>query len=290
MKSRILVLLVLAPAGLALVGCRTTLAIGQRGPVVTRGTPSLAIRDAIECPDTCTWTCGPRRARPFHRWQVEVEGGPVWQTRNDAALPGDTGTRFALDDVTGAGPFPYGRVTVDYRIAPRHAVRLMVAPLEIEETGILARPVTFDGLPFAPGVPTRALYRFNSYRLTYRYLLGCGCDWALYVGATAKIRDAKIELQQGATLGSTTDLGFVPLLHVAFEKRLAPRWRLVADLDGAAAPQGRAFDFALKLHHDLSDRWSVGLGYRMIEGGADNDTVYTFAWFHQAVLSVSHRF
>lgn len=231
---------------------------------------------------------GTRRLR--RRFSIEAEFGPVWQTRNEVALPGDTGTRFDLDQVTGAGAFPYGRVTFDWHVTGRHHVRALVAPLEIQETGTLGSPVSFDDVDFAPGVATSATYRFNSYRIGYRYLLACSRNWSVYVGATAKIRDAKLELQQGGIRGRTTDLGFVPLLHVDAEWRFAPGWRMVADLDGLAAPQGRAFDFALKLHRDLSERWSVGIGYRTIEGGADNDSVYTFAWLHQAHISVTFRF
>jgi hypothetical protein len=238
----------------------------------------------------CDRTWSPDRGRLRRRWAVELEAGPVWQTRNDAAIPGDTGTRFALDDLTGSGPFPWGRVTVDYRISRRHAVRAMIAPLSITETGTLAQPVDFQGATFAAGVPTEATYKFNSYRLTYRYLLCSTRRWTVHVGATAKIRDAKVELVQGGVRSTKTDLGFVPLLHLDAEYRFSPCWRMTADLDGAAAPQGRAFDFALKLHRDISDRWSVGLGYRMLEGGADNDTVYTFAWLHQALVSASYRF
>jgi hypothetical protein len=31
-------------------------------------------------------------------------------------------------------------------------------------------------------------------------------------------------------------------------------------------------------------------GYRMVEGGADNDEVYTFAWFHYAVVGLGLAF
>lgn len=291
MLTRSLSILLLAAGAAALTGCRTPLPQSVRAPVVAR-TP-VAVQPSVRSCDLlkrCMWIRGPERKRPFRRWQVELEAGPVWQTRNDVALPGDTGTRFALDDVTGAGAFPWGRVTVDYRISPRHSVRAMIAPLEISETGTLNQPVSFDGRTFAAGPATKATFRFNSYRLTYRYLLASGCDWAFHIGATAKIRDAKIELEQGGVIERSTDLGFVPLLHVAFEKRFSKRWRMTADLDGAAAPQGRAFDFAAKLHHDFNDRWSIGLGYRTLEGGADNDTVYTFTWLHQAVLSATYRF
>jgi hypothetical protein len=287
---RHLVLILAAVAALAAGGCRTSPYLGEPDPVVAPRdwTPGITVT-----PEDCrcvTWRCGPDRGRLWRRWRVELEGGPVWQSKNDVAIPGDTGTRFALDDLTGAGPYPYGRVTVDYQIKQRHSLRAMVAPLELSDSGTLAQNVDFRGTTFNAGLRTKATYRFNSYRLTYRYLLGCGCDWSLHVGATAKIRDAKIELEQGGLREAKYDLGFVPLLHVAFEKRLSPRWRFLADADFAAAPQGRAIDFTAKLYYEMNDRWSLGFGYRTIEGGADNDSVYTFSWFHQAVAALAYRF
>jgi hypothetical protein len=47
---------------------------------------------------------------------------------------------------------------------------------------------------------------------------------------------------------------------------------------------------ALKLARDLSKRWTVTGGYRLVEGGADVDQVYNFAWFNYAVVSGIYRF
>ncbi len=49
-------------------------------------------------------------------------------------------------------------------------------------------------------------------------------------------------------------------------------------------------DLALKLGYDLNDRWRLTGGYRMVEGGADVDEVYNFAWFHSAIFSAVYRF
>ncbi len=57
-----------------------------------------------------------------------------------------------------------------------------------------------------------------------------------------------------------------------------------------AAPQGRAFDVALKGRYALGSRAELAAGYRTVEGGADNDEVYTFAWLHYAVASLMYRF
>ncbi|MFT4843983.1 MAG: hypothetical protein ACI8UD_003602 [Planctomycetota bacterium] len=84
--------------------------------------------------------------------------------------------------------------------------------------------------------------------------------------------------------------GFVPLLHTAVEWRFADDWRMLLDVDVAWAPQGRATDATLHLRRTLGEHLDLGFGYRTIEGGADNDEVFTFSWLHQAVVSIGVRF
>jgi hypothetical protein len=61
-------------------------------------------------------------------------------------------------------------------------------------------------------------------------------------------------------------------------------------LEGSAAPQGRAIDFAATLEYRPAPRWTVFGGYRTIEGSADVDTVYTFAWLNPVVSGIGVRF
>jgi hypothetical protein len=169
-------------------------------------------------------------------------------------------------------------------------LRLLLAPLSYTETGIFEDDVLFAGEAYSSGVPTEATYQFNSWRVSYRYKFKNGDRWQLWVGVTAKARDAKIELRQGDTTSKDTDLGFVPLAHFAADWRFAERWHAIFDFDGLAGGPGRAFDVALKIGYDINDRWSVTAGYRTVEGGADVDEVYSFAWFNYAVVSGIVRF
>jgi hypothetical protein len=107
---------------------------------------------------------------------------------------------------------------------------------------------------------------------------------------TAKLRDAKIKLEQNGTSSEDTDRGFVPLLHLAGTYHLTGQWRLLLDLDGLAGGPGRAFDVALKIAYDICPKMSLTAGYRTLEGGADVDEVYNFAWFHYAVVSYLYGF
>lgn len=218
---------------------------------------------------------------------LELEGGPIWQTVNDVQIPNDErASRFSLVDLIGNGPWAAGRVYGTWNLNERHGLRLLLAPLRVTQSATLGAPVNFAGSSFEAGKPSEATYKFNSWRLSYRYRVHEGSRWAWWIGFTAKMRDAKVRLVQDTVAAQKTDVGFVPLLHVAGSWRFANRWTAELDVDALAGGPGRAEDGSLKLRYRLDNRWSVAGGYRTVEGGADVDAVYNFAWLHYAVVSV----
>ncbi|MFZ1845950.1 MAG: hypothetical protein WAU12_03520, partial [Saprospiraceae bacterium] len=60
--------------------------------------------------------------------------------------------------------------------------------------------------------------------------------------------------------------------------------------DALAAPQGRAEDVLLAVTYKFSDNLMTHLGYRILEGGADNDEVYNFSLIHYASVGVLYKF
>jgi len=153
----------------------------------------------------------------------------------------------------------------------------------------LGKEVFFAGEVFDPTASTDATYKFSSYRFTYRYRFYNGDTWRWKIGFTGFVRDARIALRQGNTFAEDTDVGFVPLVHLKGEARLSDSWRFNLDFEGLGASQGRAFDIVAKMGYALSDNWELGFGYRTIEGGADVERVYNFAWLHFAVASIRLR-
>ncbi|MEX2468137.1 MAG: hypothetical protein WD396_00130 [Pseudohongiellaceae bacterium] len=222
---------------------------------------------------------------------LELELGPVWQERNKVQIPNSgAADRFRLADIAGSGPWTGGRLTLNWPVGGRHGLRVVLAPLSYEEQGILDNDVRFADGNFSGGEPLQAEYKFNSWRLGYRYQYYDANGWQLWVGATAKLRDAKIELTQGTSNALDDDLGLVPLLHLAGDYHFNPRWSFRFDFDGLAGGPGRAVDIGLKLGYRLNDHWRLGIGYRGLEGGVDSDDVYNFAWFNSALLSAEYRF
>ena len=220
---------------------------------------------------------------------ITVEGLNVWQQRNDVRIPSDTGTEFSLVDLVGSAPTPSVRVEATADLTDRQQVRVVYAPLRLSGPGTPTRPINFAGTTFAPA-PTEALYQFNSYRATWSYRVYQGPTWTWRVGFTGFVRDARVALTQADRAAEDTDVGFVPLGHVSADVRFSARWSAGLVIDGSAAPQGRAIDFSATLQYRPAPRWKLFGGYRTIEGGADVDTVYAFAWLNAVVGGVGVRF
>ena len=222
--------------------------------------------------------------------EAEVEGSVVFSSRNDARIPGDGGTKISFIDDLSTNPAPAFRLRLGYRFADRHLVTALYAPLQVNARGSLDYDVLFEGGRYPAGSPILAVYRFDSYRLTYRFSFVRRDGLDVAAGFTAKIRDAETSLY-GVDDRRKTNTGFVPLLnlHVAW-RPCNGAFGMLLDADALAAPQGRAEDILLAGTWAVRPGLELRVGYRMVEGGADNDEVYSFAWFHYAVVNLELSF
>ena len=221
---------------------------------------------------------------------LDLEAAYVIPGYNDVAVPGDTGTRFSLTDDLDADETAAFRVRYSHVFAERHWVALLVAPLTTKSQGTLAGDTDFNGTTFPGGTPVDATFRFDSYRLSYRYLFRPAGDWQISLGGALKVRDAAIGLEGGGLASEKSNTGVVPLLSFNFTWTPVERLHLLVDGEALAGPQGRAEDVLFAAQYDVSPRLAVKAGYRILEGGADNDEVYTFSLFHYVVAGVVWSF
>jgi len=226
------------------------------------------------------------------QWSLDAESGVAWSGYNDVRIPGDGGTLFSLSRELRAESRAFVRLRLSWQLHPRHTLSVLYAPLGFRSAGALDRDIVFAGGTFLAGRPLRGTYVFNSYRLTYRYSLVRKPRLEAGLGLTVKVRDALIRLEDGLAGGSAekTDLGIVPLINFRVLWRLGGSWGLLFDGDALAAPQGRAEDVSLSLWADLSKALRLRVGYRLLEGGAENDEVYTFALVNYAFAGLTLTF
>ena len=221
---------------------------------------------------------------------IDLETGLVSTGYNNVRIPGDKGTLFSLKDNLIPKSALFYRIRLNYTIKSRHTISLLYAPLETKSKGSVAKDILFEGVVFPANTELTGTYKFNSYRLTYRYDIVQKRRLEFGLGLTAKIRDAKIALSSAGLVSEKTNLGFVPIINFRLLWNIGNKFGILLDGDALAAPQGRAEDVLIAATYKLSDNLRVRAGYRMLEGGADNDQVYNFALFHYASIGLSYTF
>jgi hypothetical protein len=168
-------------------------------------------------------------------------GPGLRERRRDCRLqrrphPGDTGTLFSLTDDLSSQATYFWRVRAGVRLAPRHEISVLAAPLTLNASGTFEGPVFFVDRTFDANTPVTGRYVFNSYRLTYRYTAVQGANWRFGIGVTGKIRDASTRLEAPGKSAEKTNVGFVPLVNFSLERRLGTR--ATFPVEGDAPPPG----------------------------------------------------
>ena len=222
-------------------------------------------------------------------WYFDIETGAVINGYNDVQIPGNTGTMFSLSDELDSDPAPFGRLRISRDLGDKHHLSILIAPLRLESEGSFDRVVSFASVDFPADAAIEARYRFDSYRLTYRYRFYQNEKLYAGIGLTAKVRDAEISLSDANGKAGKANTGFVPLINLKLHWQFNKKLGILFQGDGMAAPQGRAEDFLLAGLYNLNEKLGLKLGYRFLEGGADNDEVYTFALVNYIVIGATLR-
>ncbi len=229
-------------------------------------------------------------AGQIDRFEIDFESGVAIVSYSDIQIPKSTGTLISFSDELESDPAFFIRGRFNYYFNKSNKLSILVAPLTLYGSGSVDRIVVFEGESFAPNTTLNTVYKFNSYRLTYEHFWFAGDKIRFGLGVTAKVRDAAISIADSIKKSEKTDLGFVPLIKFSFVWRFAEPVMLILDGDALGAPQGRAEDIALAFQGDITDRVSVKLGYRVLEGGSNVEEVYSFTWVNYLFGGVSVGF
>jgi len=223
-------------------------------------------------------------------FDVNIESGFAFCGYNDIQIPGDTGTEYSFCDDLEYNPQAYGRLHLGYKFNDKHYVFATLAPFTVKAEGTLDKTLYFDGSYFPAGDHLTSYYNFNSWRLTWRYTLVDDDRLKFALGFTAKIRDAYISVENANGREEFSNVGFVPIIHFMTDYQLNDKLGINLTGDALAAPQGRAEDVRFSVYYRLQDKIKLDLGYRILEGGADNDKIYGFALFHYLSMGLSYQF
>lgn len=221
---------------------------------------------------------------------LSLQGAAVFTGKNDVRIPGDSGTKFSLSDDLQVDTEYTGRLEAGYIHKAKDYFGIVVAPLSVDSHGRVDRNIDYAGTTFPAGTDLKATFRFDSYRFTWRRKLVSSDDLDVWLGLSGNIRDAEITVEGGGQRATKANTGFVPLINFFVDWRFAKPWSFRAAGDALVGPQGRAEDVLFAVTYDANAATKLFAGYRILEGGADNDEVYTFSLFSYAVGGIEVSF
>lgn len=221
---------------------------------------------------------------------------------------GQDGTYF--DYAAGGGQdnlYQVSRLSLDLRISRRASLIFLYQPLSLETKAILTSALRVDGLDFPAGTPTRFVYRFPFYRVSYLIDLSKNPATELALGLSLQIRNATIEFESldGTLFRSNRNVGPVPILKLRWRHDFRSRLWLGAEADGFYAPVsyingsdneviGAILDASLRGGIRLDKNVEAFFNVRYIGGGAvgTDDTPdwpstdgYVRNWLHFLTLT-----
>lgn len=214
---------------------------------------------------------------------INIESGVVHTGHNMVQIPASNGTRLSINKKLNSEVQPFFRGAFLYKLKHKHNFVFLFAPLRIKYTGVLTNDLAYNNFIFRTGEYVVATYQFNSYRLTYAYSFVNSKRFEFKLGLTAKIRDAEISFDNNIHVESYLNTGFVGLFHIDARCSVTDKFSVKLVGDGLAVKYGRAEDFLLSFDYQINQKVSTYLGYRILEGGSDGSSVYTFALFHYGV-------
>jgi len=225
-------------------------------------------------------------------WKLRIMPQAAFGGRNTVQRPNDDeGTRVRLNDEfsrKNSATFS-PRVELEYNYN-RHHIIATAALLNDEFNGIADRNILYDGKQFAAGDHLTTKYKFNTYRLGYRYRLVDRSRLAFEIGATILFRDAYISMEDRTKEAKFSNFGVAPLLSYYLEWKAAPRFSLLTYGDALAIKVGRAEDIFAGAKYQFTPKISGTAGYRLLEGGSDVDKIYTMSAFHFISVGIGFDF
>ena len=131
------------------------------------------------------------------------------------------------------------------------------SPLKIVANGTIDRDILFDEKNFMANLPLEAVYKFNSYRLTYNRRIISNDKFKFGLGFSAKIRDAGTSLKNKELLSENFSIGFVPLINLITNWDISQKMGIDFFGEGIAAPKikGAKLMSSTLIKNDRLESW-----------------------------------
>lgn len=239
---------------------------------------------------------GIARAAPVKALVVDYEGGPLYVIQNENRY-GAGGTLYQASEVGQQRTlFAVDRTSVEWRMAERHALILLYAPLVLTTRATLGRDLVFREATFQAGRTVDHRYLFDGYRASYLFRLLGSDRFELEIGGSAQVRSAEVSFTdvESGLYAVEGDIGLVVALKARARYTASSGLYAMVDADaissfGLFGGGGALVDAALTMGVPLSGEADFFLRLRYLGGGADVPRRDLYNWAHLGIASLGLR-
>ncbi len=239
----------------------------------------------------CMMCCASFLCQAQSSWELRLMPQIAFGGKNVLQCPNTAdGTRISLNkdfERRRDGVFS-PRVELEYTYRRNHFI-LTGAWLKDKFEGISVEDIQFNGTTFDAGLSLITTYRFNTYRFGYRYRLVDREKFDFELGATLLLRDAAITINDYNMPVKFTNVGVAPLISYLIAWNPTNRMSVLSYGDGFGVKQGRAIDVYAGVKYQITNFLSANLGYRLLDGGSDVESIYTMALYQYLSLGIGLR-
>lgn len=219
------------------------------------------------------------------------EFGGAWMNKNDIAAPKHSGD--VLDfNVVGATADPTSSVRsgFEFFFDKHNELFIQFSPYELRAVGTLNVPTNFNGSSYNTTDETFMAYRWNEYRVRWRYKLIDNRDFVFKLGAGLSISDNQVELSTVSQTELVSTLSALPIGHIHAGMNIGDRSELYVEVDGGGAGDEYIIDTTLQYRYKFNKHWDIGGGYRYQSVRIDTSDMYNHYNAENIVMNLGYSF
>jgi hypothetical protein len=191
--------------------------------------------------------------------------GYAFQYYNNLQQGGGNGTPVRLDKYSTSQPIAF-RFQLNYAKTPTLQYRLLISPFTQKGSFIANDKIKTKDVTFEKNEKIDTRFSFSSLRVGFANKVTHGIFKDFKIGATLIVR--KWQTSQKSSTKNSADVNWLglPLLYVGFDKHIAPKISVTADLDVIGIPSAYALEGGSALNFKINKTFQVGLQYRILSG------------------------
>ena len=218
------------------------------------------------------------------------EFGAAWMMKNDIASQHNSSNVIDME-IYGATADPTTSIRsgFEFYLNDANEVLAQFSPYTIRAVGTLNSAINFDGVGFNTTEETLIAYKWDAYKLRWRYNFLDNNIFVVKAGLGVVLSRVVTELSTDTKAEKVAVTTVLPIAHLHLGVNINDS-ELYTEVDGGRIEDECTLDAALMYRYKISKHWDVGGGYRFERVVVDDSQLYNEFISHNVVMNLGYAF